>query len=95
MAVRRTAVDDRPWTVDDDCPTKSSAVDERWRTERVGPRSPVDGDREMKDVRDREDDRGDRDRGDRDERREREREADPVGEVRKSEATDPFYDELL
>jgi len=49
----------------------------------------------MKDVRDREDDRGDRDRGDRDERREREREADPVGEVRKSEATDPFYDELL
>jgi hypothetical protein len=49
----------------------------------------------MKDVRDREDDRGDRDRGDRDERREREREADPVGEVRKSEATDPFYGELL
>lgn len=40
----------------------------------------------MKDVRDREDDRGDRDRGDRDreERREREREPDANGEARKS-----------
>lgn len=44
----------------------------------------------MKDVRDREDDRGDRDRGDRDERRERDREADPVGEVRKSEPSNPY-----
>jgi hypothetical protein len=49
----------------------------------------------MKDVRDREDDRGDRDRVDRDDRREREREADPAGEVRKSEASTPFYDELF
>jgi hypothetical protein len=49
----------------------------------------------MKDVRDREDDRGDRDRGDRDDRRDRDREADPVAEVRKSETTDPFEDELL
>ncbi|KAE8843348.1 hypothetical protein PTNB73_01392 [Pyrenophora teres f. teres] len=65
------------------------------RRDRDRSRSPIDGDREMKDVRDREDDRGDRDRGDREERREREREAEPVGEVRKSETSDPYDDELL
>jgi hypothetical protein len=43
----------------------------------------------MKDVRDREDDRGDRER---DERREREREAEPAGEVRKGKITVPIYD---
>jgi hypothetical protein len=49
----------------------------------------------MKDVRDREDDRGDRDRVDRDDRRERDREADPAVEVRKSEPSDSLYNELL
>jgi len=59
------------------------------RRDRDRSRSPIDGDREMKDVRDREDDRGDRDRGDRDERRERDREAEPVGEVRKIDSPPP------
>jgi hypothetical protein len=45
----------------------------------------------MKDVRDREDDRGDRDR---DERRDRDREAGPVGDV-KSEHTSLLYEGLL
>lgn len=49
----------------------------------------------MKDVRDREDDRGDRDRVDRDDRRERDREAEPAAEVRKGKATDLFHDESL
>lgn len=47
----------------------------------------------MKDVRDREDDRGDRERGDRerDERREREREPEANGEARKSETPLPLH----
>ena len=51
----------------------------------------------MKDVRDREDDRGDRERGDRDrdDRRERDREPEASGEPRKSEKPAPLYDELL
>lgn len=51
----------------------------------------------MKDVRDRDDDRGDRDRSDRDrdDRRDRDREADANGEVRKSEAPTPLDDDML
>lgn len=51
----------------------------------------------MKDVRDREDDRGDRERSvrDRDDRRERDREAAPDAEVRKSENSAPHDDDLL
>ena len=49
----------------------------------------------MKDVRDREDDRGVRDRVDRDDRRERDREAEPAGEPRKSKSTEPSYNESL
>ncbi|CAN9226679.1 unnamed protein product [Alternaria alternata] len=59
------------------------------RRDRDRSRSPVDGDREMKDVRDREDDRGDRDRVDRDDRRERDREAEPAGEPRKIDSPPP------
>lgn len=59
------------------------------RRDRDRSRSPIDGDREMKDVRDREDDRGDRERGDRDERRDREREAEPAAEARKIESPPP------
>ncbi|KAH7371562.1 hypothetical protein BKA66DRAFT_183489 [Pyrenochaeta sp. MPI-SDFR-AT-0127] len=60
------------------------------RRDRDRSRSP-DGDREMKDVRDREDDRGDRERGDRerDERRERDREPEANGEVRKNDSPPP------
>ncbi|KAJ4375785.1 hypothetical protein N0V83_001062 [Neocucurbitaria cava] len=56
------------------------------RRDRDRSRSPVDGDREMKDVRDREDDRGDRERSDRDrdDRRERDREPEAGGEPRKT-----------
>ncbi|KAF1925859.1 uncharacterized protein M421DRAFT_423420 [Didymella exigua CBS 183.55] len=59
------------------------------RRDRDRSRSPVDGDREMKDVREREDERGDRERGDRerDERREGEpRAAEPE---RKAESPPP------
>jgi len=53
----------------------------------------------MKDVRDREDDRGDRERGDRerDERRDRDREtgAEAEAPVRKSEAPAYYEDKLL
>ncbi|KAL1799353.1 hypothetical protein ACET3X_003390 [Alternaria dauci] len=65
------------------------------RRDRDRSRSPIDGDREMKDVRDREDDRGDRERVDRDDRRERDREADPAGEVRKIESPPPPAQEDL
>ncbi|EUC41652.1 hypothetical protein COCMIDRAFT_40192 [Bipolaris oryzae ATCC 44560] len=65
------------------------------RRDRDRSRSPIDGDREMKDVRDREDDRGDRDRGDREERRDREREAEPPAEPRKIESPPPAaHDDL-
>jgi len=63
------------------------------RRDRDRTRSPIDGDREMKDVRDREDDRGDRERGDRerDERRDRDREtgAEAEAPVRKNESPPP------
>lgn len=59
------------------------------RRDRDRSRSPIDGDREMKDVRDREDDRGDRERVDRDDRRDRDREADPAAEVRKIDSPPP------
>ncbi|KAF1840330.1 uncharacterized protein K460DRAFT_371530 [Cucurbitaria berberidis CBS 394.84] len=61
------------------------------RRDRDRSRSPVDGDREMKDVRDREDDRGDRERVDRerDDRRERDREVDASGEARKNDSPPP------
>ncbi|KAL6150696.1 hypothetical protein ACJQWK_00522 [Exserohilum turcicum] len=65
------------------------------RRDRDRSRSPIDGDREMKDVRDREDDRGDRERGDRDERRDREREAEPAAEARKIESPPPAAHEDL
>ncbi|EMD92846.1 hypothetical protein COCHEDRAFT_1172404 [Bipolaris maydis C5] len=65
------------------------------RRDRDRSRSPIDGDREMKDVRDREDDRGDRERGDREERRDREREAEPPAEPRKIESPPPAaHDDL-
>lgn len=57
------------------------------RRDRDRSRSPVDGDREMKDVRDREDDRGDREPRDRDERRESE--ARPAVEERKADTPPP------
>jgi hypothetical protein len=59
------------------------------RRDRERSRSP-NGDREMKDVRDREEDRPDRERDDR-----RDREAIGNGEERKSEHSDPDYDDLI
>ncbi|KAL6711711.1 hypothetical protein ACN47E_004645 [Coniothyrium glycines] len=60
------------------------------RRDRDRTRSP-DGDREMKDVRDREEDRGDRERSDRDrdDRRERDREPAADAEVRKNDSPPP------
>lgn len=57
------------------------------RRDRDRSRSPVDGDREMKDVRDREDDRGDRERGDRERDDRREGEARAAPEERKGMAS--------
>ncbi|KAH6644436.1 hypothetical protein C7974DRAFT_408115 [Boeremia exigua] len=59
------------------------------RRDRDRSRSPVDGDREMKDVRDREDDRGDRERGDRERDERREGEARPAVEERKADSPPP------
>ncbi|KAF9701783.1 hypothetical protein EKO04_001150 [Ascochyta lentis] len=59
------------------------------RRDRDRSRSPIDGDREMKDVRDREDDRGDRERGDRERDDRREGEARPAVEERKADSPPP------
>ncbi|KAF3011181.1 hypothetical protein E8E13_011571 [Curvularia kusanoi] len=59
------------------------------RRDRDRSRSPVDGDREMKDVRDREDDRGDRERSERDRDERREGEARPAAEERKADSPPP------
>ncbi|KAJ8114494.1 hypothetical protein OPT61_g3633 [Boeremia exigua] len=71
------------------------------RRDRDRSRSPVDGDREMKDVRDREEDRGDRgdradrERGDREREERREGEPRPAGEETKGMTSDHAADDFI